>query len=307
MRTAYCKALHAIMTSHPNVFALTADIGFRNFDHIIADFPKRFINVGVAEANMMGIAAGLALSGKIPFTFTIAPFVTMRCLEQIRVDLCYQQLPVKIIGAGGGFVYGPQGTTHHAIEEIGILRTLPGMTVISPSDPIETEKAVQASMEIEGPVYIRIGRNREPRLHADDHTFRLGKADILRTGEHLSIIAHGLVVNNALEAADMLAREGIQVRVVNMSTIKPIDRAEILRCSTETGAILTVEEHNIIGGLGSAVAEILAEESIHPVQFKRMGLHDTYIRMNAEHVELQHAYGLDSQSIAQAAKRLIEQ
>jgi len=225
--------------------------------------------------------------------------------EQIRVDLCYHKLPVKIIGAGGGFVYGSQGATHHAIEEIGILRTLPDMTIISPSDPLETGKAVHASMDLECPVYIRIGRNKEPVLHSDEYEFQIGKADILREGEDISIIAHGLVVKNSLDAAEILAREGIQADVVNMHTIKPIDRAEIIRCAERTGAILTVEEHNIIGALGSAVAEILAEESVHPVLFRRMGLNDTYIRMNAEHAELQKEYGLDGNGIAMAAKQLL--
>ncbi len=305
MRTAYCKALYEIMSRDSRVFALTADIGFRNFDQIIADFPERFVNVGVAEANMMGIAAGLALSGKIPFTFTIAPFVTMRCLEQIRVDLCYHNLPVKIIGAGGGFVYGPQGTTHHAIEEIGILRTLPNMTVISPSDPLETGKAIHASMDLEGPAYVRIGRNNEPALHSDVYKFQIGKADNLSKGGDIAILAHGLVVKNALDAAGMLAREGVRASVVNMHTIKPIDRGEILRCAKETGAILTVEEHNIIGGLGSAVAEVLAEEFVHPVLFRRIGINDAYIRMNAEHAELQREFGLDSDGIAWAVRQLL--
>ena len=304
MRTAYCKTLHEIMSVDKRVFALTADIGFRNFDKIIADFPDRFINVGVAEANMMGIAAGLALSGKIPFTFTIAPFVTMRCLEQIRVDLCYHQLPVKIIGAGGGFVYGSQGTTHHAIEELGILRTLPGMTVVSPSDPVEVESAVRHSMELEGPIYIRIGRNHEPILSSNRNKFRIGKADIMREGSDISIITHGLVVKNALDAAGILNRDGIRARVLNMHTIKPIDREAIMRCAEETAGIITAEEHNIIGGLGSAVAEVLAEDFVNPVMFKRIGVNDTYIRMNAAHEELQQEYGLDASGIARVVRQL---
>jgi transketolase len=293
------------MARDKRVFALTADIGFRNFDEIIADFPDQFVNVGVAEADMIGIAAGLALSGKIPFAFTIASFVTMRCLEQIRIDLCFQKLPVKIIGTGGGFVYGPQGTTHHAIEDIGILRTLPHMTVISPADPVETGKAVCASIQLDGPVYIRIGRNHEPILYSGNYNFKIGEAVTMRKGDDVSIIAHGLVVKNSLEAADILAREDISVRVVNMHTIKPVDREMILKCAEETGCILTVEEHNVIGGLGSAVAEILAEELFRPVLFKRLGLKDTYLRIHAEHSHLQQKYGLDSNSIADAAKRLL--
>jgi len=305
MRNAYCKTLYEIMSRDEKVFALTADIGFCNFDHIIADFPDRFVNVGIAEANMMGIAAGLAMSGKIPFTFSIAPFVTMRCLEQIRVDLCYQKLPVKIIGAGGGFVYGPQGTTHHAIEEIGILRTLPHMTVISPADSVEVGEAVRASMEMDWPVYIRIGRNHESILCSGDRRFQIGHAITMRGGDDITIIAHGLMVKNSLAAADFLVFEGISARVINMHTIKPIDREMILRCAEETGCIVTVEEHNVIGGLGSAVAEVIAEELDCPVPFKRLGLNDTFLRIHAEHAELQQKYKLDSNGIALAAKRLL--
>ena len=306
MRTAYCKALHEIMSNDRRVYALTADIGFRNYDDIISDFPDRFVNVGVAEANMMGIAAGLALSGKIPFTFTIASFVTMRCLEQIRIDLCFQNLPVKIIGAGGGFVYGPQGTTHHAIEELGILRTLPNMTVMAPSDPVETRKCVFSSMELEGPSYIRIGRNHEPVLHAEDYNFIIGKADSLREGADISIIAGGLVVNNCLEAAEILAREGIEASVVNMHTFKPADREAILRCANETGGIVTVEEHNIIGGLGTVVAEVLAEERICPVVFKRLGVNDEYLRTHGSYSDLQKEAGLDSQGIVDSIKKIMQ-
>ena len=305
MRTTYCNTLHDLMLCDERVFALTADIGYRNFDTIIADFPDRFINVGIAEANMIGIAAGLALSGKIPFAFTIAPFVTMRCMEHIRVDLCYQNLPVKIIGAGGGFVYGSQGTTHHAIEEIGMLRVLPHMTLISPADPLEVKKAVRGSMALDGPVYIRIGRNNETILHLDDFHFQIGQAITMREGNDLTIIAHGLMVKNSLLASEILAREGISARVVNMHTIKPVDLDMIIACAEETKAIITVEEHNVIGGVGSAVAEVLSENLVHPILFKRLGLNDIFLRMHATHEELQQEYSLDSNAIALAAKRLL--
>ena len=249
MRTAYCKALYKIMSEDKRVFALTADIGFKNFDKIIADYPDRFINVGVAEANMMSVAAGLAMSGKIPFTFTIAPFVTMRCLEQIRVDICYHKLPVKIIGAGGGFVYGPQGTTHHAIEEIGILRSLPEMTILSPCDPIETKMAIIASMDLDGPAYIRIGRNNEPDIHTPNYAFTVGKNEIIREGKDIVIFAHGLVVKNVIDAAEILEQDDVNITIVNSSTIKPINQSEIVNIARQNKIILTVEEHNIIGGL----------------------------------------------------------
>lgn len=293
------------MAADSRVIAMTADIGFRNFDRIIADFPERFFNVGVAEANMIGVAAGLALNGKVPFVFTIAPFVTMRCLEQIRVDLCYLNLPVKIIGAGGGFVYGRQGTTHHAIEEIGQLRTLPHMTIISPSDPVETYQAVLQSMDLDGPAYIRIGRNKEPVLHTNGETFRIGQAETMTEGNDVTIFAHGLVVINALKAHELLQKQGIQARIVNMHTIKPLDRKSVQRCALETGAILTVEEHNVIGGLGSAVAEVLAENVSDKVLFRRLGVADRYLRNVAEHETLQKECGLDPAGIAAATLDLL--
>lgn len=307
MRNAYCKTLHELMVTNEKVYALTADIGFRNFDEIIKDFPERFINVGVAESNMIGIAAGLSLSGKIPFVFTIAPFVTMRCLEQIRVDLCYHNLPVKIIGAGGGFVYASQGTTHHAIEEVGIMRTLPNMTVICPADPAETSEAVLASMAIEGPAYIRIGRNNEPRVTNHNSNFKIGKANVMRQGDDITVISTGHILGNLVKAADELRKEGIGVRVVNMHTVKPIDKEIVLKCARETNAILTVEEHNIIGGLGSAVAEILAESLGNSINFQRLGLNDAYIDIHATYSELQKEYGLCSEGIARAIKTLLEQ
>ena len=299
MRNAYCRRLHKLMAEDSRIYCLTADIGFRNFDRIVEDFPERFVNVGVAEADMMGIAAGLALADKIPFTFTIAPLVTMRCLEQIRVDLCYQNLPVKIIGAGGGYVYGPQGPTHHAIEEVGILRTLPNMTVICPADPNQTDLAVEASLELPGPCYIRIGRNHEPNVTSMEDDFRLGKADILREGEDLSLIAYGLAVEKCLKAAEMLEPEGIRARVVNMHTVKPLDIDMILECAENMGGIFTVEEHSTIGGLGSAAAEVLAEAGI-AVPFKRLGVNDRYIDYHADYQILSRRLGLDAEGIVKS-------
>jgi transketolase len=293
------------MLEDERIFALTADIGFRNFDDIIADMPDRFINVGIAEANMIGVAAGLALSGKIPFVFTIAPFVTLRCLEQIRIDLCYEKLPVKLIGAGGGFVYGPQGTTHHAVEEIGVLRTLPGMTVIAPADPLEVTKTIQASMELKGPVYIRIGRNKEPQVTRESDDFQIGKAAALRQGDDITIFTYGLSVKNAIEASDILADKGIGVKVVNVHTIKPIDSDFIIKCINEAKCIITVEEHNIMGGLGSAVAEILAENIHNPLPFKRLGVNDTFLKEPGDYQELLQELGLDSHGIIREIEQLL--
>ena len=304
MRNHYCKALYEIMSVNDNVYALTADIGYSNFDRIRADFPERFINVGVAEANMIGIAAGMALSGKIPFVFTIAPFITMRCLEQIRVDLCYQKLNVKIIGVGAGFVYGAQGTTHHAIEDVGILRTLPQMNIICPADPAETEKAVHASMNLTTPLYIRLARNNEPVLTAGNDKFIFGKAFTMRQGGDITVIGYGPILKNVFDAAEILEKENIDVRIVNMHTVKPIDREAILKCAEETGKIITVEEHNIIGGLGSAVAEVLAEGNCGNIKFKRMGIQDSYCEIHANYEELQEEYGLNCAAVVKEIKNI---
>lgn len=305
MRNAYCKELYKIMGENEKVYALTADIGYKNFDMIIKDYPSRFINVGIAEANMASIAAGLALSGKIPFIFTIAPFVTMRCLEQIRVDICYHCLPVKIIGAGGGFVYGAQGTTHHAIEDVGVLRSIPNIMIICPADPLETTKAVKASMDLKRPVYIRLGRNNEPVVTKGVSEFTVGKANVVKSGSDITVISTGFVLPNIIEAAKVLEKEGIGVRVVNMHTVKPIDKEMILKCARETRGILTVEEHNIIGGLGSAVAEILAENHKNAIPFIRLGIKDSFISIHAGYKDIQKEMRLDRDSIVSSIKVLM--
>lgn len=304
MRNAYVKALYDISSENNDVFTLTADIGVFAFNKIKRDFPKRFFNVGVAEANMIGLAAGLALSGKIPFTFTISSFITMRCLEQIRVDACYNYLPIKMIGAGGGFVYGPQGATHHTIEEIGVLRSIPNMTIVCPADPMEMENVTYASMELKGPMYVRIGRNNEPNLHEKKYDFEIGKADVVKDGSDVTLISTGMVLKNVIDAAKRLEKEGIDAQIINMHTIKPIDTTTIKKCANKTGAIITIEEHNIIGGLGSAVAEIIADENLN-ISFKRLGINDTFCYLHACYSELQDEYGLSSDFIIDTIKGML--
>lgn len=306
MRTAFCRTVHALMATDDRVHVLTGDIGYGNFDDIARDFPDRFHNAGVAEANMMSTAAGLALCGKIPFVFSIATFVTMRCFEQIRVDVCYHRLPVKIVSTGGGIIYGHQGTTHHAIEEMGILRAVPNMTVICPADPRDVANALRATMDLAGPAYIRTSRNKEPVFPGTDQPFRLGKGTLLRDGRDVAILACGRLVGNALAAADLLLKAGLSARVVNMHTLKPIDRETVLRCAEEAGAVVTVEEHNVIGGLGSAVAEVLAEAS-SGVPFRRVGIPDVYCDTHAEYHELDVKFGLDADGIARSVRTLLEE
>lgn len=275
MRDAFAAELYEIAASDPQVLLLTADIGYKVFDRLAADFPTRFINMGVAEANMVGVAAGLCLGGKRPFVYTIIPFLTMRTFEQIRIDVCIQNQPVKIVGVGGGLAYGTLGPTHHSIEDVAILRSLANMTVIVPCDPRESRKATRAAYEYPGPVYIRLGKNGEPPLYPGDYEFKIGKAVQMRPGKDATIVCAGAVTRLALEASDLLAKQGVGVRVLNMHTIKPLDAEGVLRAAHETRAIVTVEEHSIIGGLGSAVAEVLAEGRAS-IPFKRFGVRDRF-------------------------------
>jgi len=275
MRDAFNDELYDIAASNPEALLLTADIGFKVFDRFREDFPDRFINVGVAEANMMSIAAGLSLSGKRPFVYTIIPFLTMRAFEQIRVDVCIQNQPVKTVGVGGGLAYGILGPTHHSTEDVAILRSLPNMTVITPCDPLESRKATRAAFEHPGPVYVRLGRNGEPPLYTGDYDYQIGRAVTMRQGTDATIITSGPVTKLGLDAAERLSAEGVEVRVLNMHTIKPIDQDPILRAAAETKAMVTVEEHSVIGGLGSAVSEVLAEGGT-PIPFKRVGVQDRF-------------------------------
>lgn len=277
MRTAFITTLTELARENKNIFLLTGDLGFSVFEKFREEFPDRFFNIGLAEANMVGISAGLSLSGKIVFIYSIVPFVTMRCFEQIRNDICYQNLNVKIIGSGGGLCYGSAGPTHHSITDIAIMRALPNMTVICPGDPIETELAVKASITYQGPVYIRIGRGHEPRVHSASPYFEIGKGIILKEGSDIALIATGNMLSTAKQVADMLEGSGLSIRLTSMHTVKPIDKALILKAAKETKAIFTIEEHSLIGGLGGAVAEVLAE-SEHKVLFKRFALPDAYIK-----------------------------
>ena len=275
MRTAFITTLTKLARENEKVFLLTGDLGFSVFEDFRAEFPDRFFNVGLAEANMVGISAGLSLSGKIVFIYSIVPFVTMRCFEQIRNDLCYQNLNVKIIGTGGGLCYGSAGPTHHSITDIAIMRVLPNMTVICPGDPIEAELAVKSSITYQGPVYIRLGKGHELRVHSTSPHFEIGKGIILKEGSDIVLIATGNMLSTAKQVADMLEGNGLSIRLVSMHTVKPIDKALILKAAKETKAIFTIEEHSIISGLGSAVAEVIAE-SKHKCLFKRIGLLDIF-------------------------------
>ncbi|MDI6791892.1 MAG: transketolase family protein [bacterium] len=274
-RDAYGKALLKLGEINPKVVVLDADVSSSTRTaNFAAKFPERFFNMGIAEANMIGAAAGLATCGKIPFASSFAIFASARCFEQIRNCVCWPRLNVKIVPSHAGISVGEDGASHQAVEDISIMRMLPNMTVIVPADGLETEQAILTAAEYDGPMYIRLGRAKFPLVSPPDYKFSIGKSYTIREGSDATCIAAGLMVFEALSAAEKLQEQGINLRVINMSTIKPIDKEAILKAAEETGAIVTAEEHTIIGGLGSAVAEVLVEEK--PVPMKRIGMPDRF-------------------------------
>ena len=273
MRTAYLDTLYDLANKDSRVYALISDNGAIVYDKYRRDLASQYLNLGISEANMLGMAAGMASCGKIPFAYTIAAFLAYRAYEFIRNDICLQKQNVKIVGTGAGEVYSALGPTHHSTEDLGGLRVLPNLTVICPASPLEVKKATLAAYEHIGPVYLRLGTNREPEIYTEDYSFEIGKGVTLQEGSDVTLIGMGSIVKDVLDVAKTLREEGIQARVINMHTIKPIDRELLIRAIEETGKIVTIEDHNITGGLGSAVAEVIAESG-HGVAFKRLGLHD---------------------------------
>jgi transketolase len=303
MRTAFLDALLKAAAADRRVWLLTADLGYSVLEPFIERFPDRFVNVGVAEQNLIGIAAGLARTGLKPFVYSIANFPTLRCLEQIRNDVCYHRADVKIVAVGGGLAYGPQGYTHHGVEDLAVMRCLPGMTVVAPADPVETRLATRAIADFDGPAYLRLGKAKEPVLHLREPRFELGKAITVRSGKDLTFISTGGMLGDALAAAEELATSGIEARVLSMPTLKPLDDAAIRRAARQTGAILTLEEHSVTGGLGSAVADVLVEAGLR-VRFRKLGTPDvTYHLVGSQTYLKKHLLG----DVAQAALGLVKQ
>lgn len=272
MRTAYLDTLYRLASEDKRVYALISDNGAIVYDKYREDLPQQYLNLGISEANMLGMAAGMASCGKIPFAYTIGAFLAYRAYEFIRNDVCLQNQNVKIVGTGAGEVYSVLGPTHHTTEDLGGLRALPNLTILCPASPLETRKATRAAYEHEGPVYLRLGTNGEAEIYDTDYTYEIGKGITLRDGHDVTIIGTGSILKDALGIADALSESGISARIINIHTIKPIDKDIIIKAAKETGRIATVEDHNIIGGIGSAVSEILAEAGLGVV-FKRFGLH----------------------------------
>jgi len=259
VRTAFINALCDIADDDERIWLLTGDLGFSVLEPFAERFPDRFVNAGVAEQNMTGVAAGLASCGKIVCTYSIANFPTLRCLEQIRNDVCLHELPVKIISVGGGFAYGAQGYTHHGVEDLAVMRALPNMTVVAPADPIEATLATRALLRRPGPAYLRLGKSREAVVHRQTPPFAIGQAVRVCEGTDVALISTGGMLGYVMETAEALATlHGISARVLSMHTLKPLDVEAVISAARETGAVVTVEEHSVVGGLGSAVADVVA-------------------------------------------------
>lgn len=303
-RDAYGEALVELGHTNKNVVVLDADLSksTKTSDFSKA-FPERFFNMGIAEQNLLGTAAGLAASGKIPFASSFAVFAVGRAYDQIRNTIAYPHLNVKIAASHAGLTVGEDGGSHQMLEDIALMRALPGMTVLVPADAVETKQAIFAAAEHEGPVYIRLGRPKVPVLFDENYRFQIGKGVLMQDGTDVTLVATGLMVSKALEAAELLQSENISAAVVNISTIKPLDTGLLAKMAEKTGAVVTCEEHNIIGGLGSAVAEALAER--HPVPILRVGTEDVF-GQSGQPDELLAKYGLTAEKIAEKAKAAIE-
>ncbi len=296
MRKAFFQKLEKIAKENKDIFLLVGDLGRKFFQNFKGLDPKRFINTGVAEANMIGVAAGLSMSGKNVYCYSIIPFLLMRTFEQIRIDVCYNKLNVKLLGAGSGFTYGLEGITHHAIEDIAILRVLPYMTIVAPGDAREAEALAEASFNYQSPLYIRFGRDRESVVHEKEIKFEIGKGIFVNEGKDICLLATGTMLQTGKIVLKNLISRGLNPTLISLHTIKPLDENLIRNCSQNYKSIFTLEEHSIIGGLGSAVAEILAENNFSG-KFKRIGIKDVYSPYIGGPEYLLKKLGLDPESI----------
>jgi transketolase len=302
-RDAYGDALVGLGKKRDDVVVLDADLsGSTKTAKFAKVFPDRFFNIGIAEQDLMGTAAGLAVAGKLPFVSTFAVFATGRAWEQVRQSICYPNLNVKIVASHAGITVGEDGGSHQSVEDIAVMRVIPHMTVIVPADGPETLQAIEAVAEYKGPCYVRVGRSKVPSLFGDDYTFKIGKAHAFNEGKDAAIIATGIMVAEALKARDLLRAEGVDAGVINMSTIKPLDIDAVVAAAKRCGAIVTAEEHSIIGGLGGAVAEALAESA--PVPMVRIGVKDKF-GTSGDHEGLLKHYEMSANDIVAAVKQVV--
>ena len=304
MRNAFVNTLHEIAEKNNDIILITGDLGFGVLDKFCKNFPKQFINAGISEQNMAGVAAGMALEGKIVFTYSIANFPTIRCLEQIRNDIAYHKANVKIVAVGAGFAYGSAGMSHHATEDIAIMRAIPEMTIFSPCDPLEAEAVTSLAIEHSGPCYIRLGKGSEKNLHEKPPKVQLGVANILKQGIETAILTTGSIAGEALSAANKLEQNGIGCAVYSFPTIKPIDKELLIKLSQKYEFMFSLEEHNIVGGFGGAIAEILSENTRKTI-LKRIGLHDIFVSTVGSQDYLMKQCNLDSDSIVKTIEETL--
>jgi transketolase len=304
MRKAYGQALIELGKAYPDVVVLSADVSNSDHSYMFEEvFPDRFFNVGIAEQCLVDVAAGLAYSGKIPFANTFAFLFATRALEMVRTHICYGEANVKLMGAYAGLSDSFDGPTHHSVTDIAIMRSLPKMTVVIPSDPVGLAKLLPQVAEWPGPVFFRLNRNPVPVLFDDSYQPKIGEAIILRAGDDLTLICAGLMVSRCLDVAEVLAGEGIDARVLEVHTVKPLDVERVLQAARETGALVTVEEHSIVGGLGGAVAEAVTDA--YPVPIKRVGIADRFAE-TGPYFEMLDRYGMSVEDIAAAARRALD-
>ncbi len=302
MRDYFIRRLCEIAERDHRIILITGDLGFGVFDEYRQHFPHQFINAGVAEQNMTGIATGLALEGRIVFTYSIGNFSTLRCLEQIRNDACYHEANVKVVSIGGGFSYGALGISHHATEDLSIMRSLPNITIVSPCDLWEAEQATEAIVNTPGTCYLRLDKSSGKIINKPKEKFQLGKARVVRAGADITVIVTGGILEEVQEAAERLSMSGIEVRILSIHTIKPFDVETVIKAAYETYGIITVEEHTRHGGLGGIVAEVLMDAGVMPKVFRRMGLNAGFSSIVGSQRYLRKQYGLDTDSIESLIK-----
>lgn len=306
MRNAFAEAMTELATSDERFVLLSGDIGNQLFNKYKAAVPDRFFNCGVAEQGMIGVASGMALNGLRPVAYTITPFITYRCFEQIRVDVCYHNTPVTIVGVGSGLSYASLGATHHSCEDIGILRTLPNMTVICPCDQHEVRAVIRALKHFNHPAYIRIGKKGEPIIHQKAPEFRIGKAIRLLEGDQVSILACGHIMPEAYEATTRLQSMGISTELFSFHTVKPLDEGILENLFASRKLVVTVEEHSLIGGFGSAVAEWYVDRAFQTGRLLRLGTADRFLHEAGEHEHARKSFSIDCDSIVQSIQAALQ-
>jgi transketolase len=307
MRNAFAAEIKALAAEDERIVMLSGDIGNRLFDAYKESFGQRFFNCGVAEANMISIAAGMALSGMRPVAYTITPFITTRCYEQIRVDVCYHRVPVVIVGVGAGLSYASLGATHHACEDIAMMRILPHMTVVCPGDAVEVRQALRAAIAHNDPVYIRLGKKGEPVVHQQPPDFAIGKGIVMQTGSDVCLLSTGTILPVAMQAAAELAQQHISVQVVSFHTVKPLDETLLTDVFSKYRVVATIEEHSILGGLGGSIAEWLMDHPFPGTRLCRIGTPDGFLHQAGEQSYAREQTGLTAHHIADKVRQMYQQ